>query len=301
METPTEKCRFCGYKDYTCPEHSGDTHPTPPPAALTPEWKSLWLEKCDGCITATHCAHHRRCLACCVPSDIASPPPARAEAPDGELVKPKACNPTGLCWVYGAADMDEYLAAKDAEIARLTQALEQAQCSKRAREEYWLDKWGGEFKRAEKFKAERDQQAGALVTLRAEHEEARQLLDRVQRCDALADCADCMTAVESYLAALAALAAVPASNNHNKGAKHMEAAVIRPTLYTRHPDGFRSVDGSTFVPVPAPTTLETNLLGDHLCHACDGACDCCQPDECVTCSRCGKAVLAFKEATNDNK
>jgi hypothetical protein len=101
--------------------------------------------------------------------------------------------------------------------------------------------------------------------------------------------------------ARAALAAVPASNNHNKGAKHMEAAVIRPTLYTRHPDGFRSVDGSTFVPVPAPTTLETNLLGDHLCHACDGACDCCQPDECVTCSRCGKAVLAFKEATNDNK
>jgi hypothetical protein len=53
--------------------------------------------------------------------------------------------------------------------------------------------------------------------------------------------------------------------------------------------------------VPAPTTLETNLLGDHLCHACDGACDCCQPDECVTCSRCGKAVPASKEATNDNK
>ena len=33
----------------------------------------------------------------------------------------------------------------------------------------------------------------------------------------------------------------------------------------------------------------TNLLGDHLCWACDRACDCCQPDECVSCSRCGKA------------
>jgi hypothetical protein len=38
--------------------------------------------------------------------------------------------------------------------------------------------------------------------LREALEEARRLLDRLQRCDALADCADCMTAVESFLAAL---------------------------------------------------------------------------------------------------
>jgi hypothetical protein len=92
METPTEKgyCAGCGRSvdDVLFNGHAddctrGEAHPTPPPAALASEWKSLWLEKCDGCITATHCAHHRRCLACCVPSDIASPPPARAEAPEG--------------------------------------------------------------------------------------------------------------------------------------------------------------------------------------------------------------------------
>jgi hypothetical protein len=28
---------------------------------------------CFGCKTATHCAHHRRCLSECLPADLASP------------------------------------------------------------------------------------------------------------------------------------------------------------------------------------------------------------------------------------
>jgi len=70
--------------------------------------------------------------------------------------------------------------------------------------------------------------------------------------------------------------------------ENAQGASIRVGEWVHRPDGYWALR------LPAPVspvepTPPTNLLGDHLCWACDAACDCCQPDECVSCSRCEKA------------
>jgi hypothetical protein len=78
METPTEKgyCATCGRSadDVLYNGHADHCYPTPPPAALTPERRTeeRWVYSAD---------QTERTMV---------PPPARAEAPEGELERLRA-------------------------------------------------------------------------------------------------------------------------------------------------------------------------------------------------------------------
>ena len=72
-------------KDFTPCEHG--SHPMgciqcqlavqPPATPQEPDTYGPFFDPCDKCVTRTHCAHHDRCLAECVPADLrTSAPPA---------------------------------------------------------------------------------------------------------------------------------------------------------------------------------------------------------------------------------
>ena len=72
-------------KDFTPCEHG--SHPMgciqcqlavqPPATPQEPDTYGPFFDPCGKCVTRTHCAHHDRCLAECVPADLrASAPPA---------------------------------------------------------------------------------------------------------------------------------------------------------------------------------------------------------------------------------
>lgn len=49
----------------------------PPATPQEPDTYGPFFDPCDKCVTRTHCAHHDRCLAECVPADLrTSAPPA---------------------------------------------------------------------------------------------------------------------------------------------------------------------------------------------------------------------------------
>jgi hypothetical protein len=234
MPPGEEMFKFHGYSG-PCPKPIRDTHPTPPPAALAPEQAELLAEidrqhgeeldrffadtfrhEFRGAIGADHCLdcgefrRHRN-------HGYASPPPARAEAPEGER-EPYSEDLTAFVIGafnegWAAHESGEFSTLEDAyneshvklqlgigdphacdcraEVARLTEALEQAT---QERDEaraivaavnnevsgshgYFtvpscVEAIGTLKASANRAIHERDQQAGALVTLREALEKA---------------------------------------------------------------------------------------------------------------------------------
>jgi hypothetical protein len=193
METPTEKgyCATCGRSadDVLYNGHADHCYPTPPPAALTPERRTeeRWVYSAD---------QTERTMV---------PPPARAEAPEGEIEAARDLirrDAEFQAWAQSYLDSGKWaghdrsdavkqeLLARDAEVSRLTEALEQAQRDRDAA----LEKVDELLecpsfqcpyeKRMRAAEAERDQQAGALGRLLAEVNEAADRAD-ARRADSM--------------------------------------------------------------------------------------------------------------------
>lgn len=71
----SERCPTCGsglrrYGWTKCRNPWHDRAVQPPAAPQEPEPYGPFFDPCGKCITRTHCAHHDRCLAECVPADL---------------------------------------------------------------------------------------------------------------------------------------------------------------------------------------------------------------------------------------
>ena len=56
----------------------------PPATPQEPEPYGPFFDPCGKCVTRTHCAHHDRCLAECVPADLRASTPS----PEGQTWQP---------------------------------------------------------------------------------------------------------------------------------------------------------------------------------------------------------------------
>jgi hypothetical protein len=158
--------------------------PTPPPAALTPE--QIYIKGWSDGYTAMAStpegldAQRTRDWQVFQRNFLTAPPPARAVAPEGELERLRAevTHYREAALEVGCLDghfVVQLVQTLRAENTRLTEALEQA-----TRERDGLSKdYANLLKQSNAYEIERDQQAGALVTLREALEKALAGIDDV--------------------------------------------------------------------------------------------------------------------------
>jgi len=77
----------------------------PPATPQEPEPYGPFFDPCGKCVTRTHCAHHDRCLAECVPADLRASTPS----PEGQTWQPIETAPKDgrrvlVMWEYWSSE-----------------------------------------------------------------------------------------------------------------------------------------------------------------------------------------------------